>query len=407
MHHFTAHRLRFVAEAHDIVELNEHQGSAIRGALFHALRRKFCAFARQPDATCDSCALAQTCAVAMLVSTLDLQHARGQDRPRPFTIQPPVEAWRMKNEEWRMENEAWRMEKKNLYSLFSILSSSPSGHFWEREDGSGYWRYQPGETLSFGLTLYAGAMQLFPYVVLALQEFEEGGLGRKCEQYDGRWRRGRLAVREVWAENPLTGERQPVLREGSRQVHVPDVPVTHAQVRENGERRMERMEKGERRMENGEWRMENGEWSLFFLTPTRLVDKGRLLKPETFSFRAFLQRLLERLESLSEAFCDTPLAVDFPALLAAAETVRVVEQRLQWEEVRSYSTRRRAESPLGGLVGRVTLQAEAWAPFLPWLLWGQFVHVGKDAVKGNGMYGIGERMESGRRGYGTGTNTYR
>jgi hypothetical protein len=342
MHHFTAHRLRFVAQAHDIVELNEHQGSAIRGALFHALRRKFCAFARDPQATCEHCALAQSCPVATLVSTLDPQHARGQDRPRPFTVQPPTH------------------------------DTAPAGHFWEREDGSGVFRYEPGEVLTFGLTLYAQAMQLFPYVVLALQEFEEGGLGRKCEQYDGRWRRGRLAVREVWAENPLTGERQPVLREGSRQVHVPDVPVTHTQIVQ---------------MANGEWQMAN--LSIRFLTPTRLVDRGRLLKPETFAFRPFLQRLLERLESLSGAFCDTPLAVDFPALLAEAEAVRVVEQRLAWEEVRSYSTRRRAESPLGGLVGRVTLQAEDWTPFLPWVLWGQFVHVGKDAVKGNGMYGVG------------------
>ena len=131
------------------------------------------------------------------------------------------------------------------------------------------------------------------------------------------------------------------------------------------------------------------------------MDKGQLLKPETFSFRAFLQRLLERLESLSEAFCDTPLDVDFPALLAEAETVQVLEQRLQWEEVRSYSTRRRAESPLGGLVGHVAMQAENWSPFLTWFLWGQFTHVGKDTVKGNGMYAVEWRSD------GTNTNTYR
>lgn len=296
-----------------------------------------------------------------------------------------------------MENGEWRSAEQED-SPFKIHHSPFTGHFWEREDGSGVFRYEPRETLSFGLTLYAQAMQLFPYVVLALQEFEEGGIGRKCEQYDGCWRRGRLAVREVWAENPLTGERQPVLREGSRQVQVPDVPVTHEQVIENREWRMEngRMREWENeRMMNEE---ENSLYSilhspfffsLFFLTPTRLVEGGHLLKPETFRFRPFLQRLLERLESLSAAFCDTPLTVDFPTLLAEAETVRVVEQRLRWEEVCSYSTRRHAESPLGGLVGHVTLQAEDWSPFLPWLLWGQFTHVGKDAVKGNGMYWVG------------------
>lgn len=350
MEHFTAHRLTFVTQAQDTVELNEHQGSALRGALFHALRHRFCAFARQPEAECNACALAQTCPVATLVSTLDPEHLRGQDRPRPFTIQPPV----------------------------ATATTPFPGHFVEREDGTGLFRYEPGEPLTFGLTLYAQAMQLFPYVVLALQELETDGLGRKCEQYDGHWRRGRLQVREIWAENPLTGARQPVLRQGSRQVQVPDIPVTHEQVMS-----LAKSKPGET---GPRFSLRPSTFSLSFLTPTRLVEAGHLLKPETFHFRPFFQRLLERLEALSEAFSDTPLAVDFPLLLATADTVSVVDSCLRWEDVASYSTRRHTESPIGGLVGRVTLQAEDWMLFLPWLLWGQFTHVGKDAVKGNGMY---------------------
>ena len=54
MHTFTAHRLRFLAEAQSTIELNEHQGSAIRGALFHALRNRFCA--NQAAGECAACA---------------------------------------------------------------------------------------------------------------------------------------------------------------------------------------------------------------------------------------------------------------------------------------------------------------------------------------------------------------
>ena len=37
MEHFTAHRLRFECEVITPLRLNEHTGSAIRGAFFHAL----------------------------------------------------------------------------------------------------------------------------------------------------------------------------------------------------------------------------------------------------------------------------------------------------------------------------------------------------------------------------------
>ena len=158
-----------------------------------------------------------------------------------------------------------------------------------------------------------------------------------------------------------------MVREGSRQVQVPDVPITHAQVVQ---------------------RTPVSPLTLQLLTPTRLVETGHLLKPEGFRFRPFLQRLLERLEALSEQFTATPLDVDFPTLLDAAEEVRVVDNRLVWEELRSYSTRRRRSTPIGGLVGRVILESDDGTPFWPWLVWGQFTHVGKDAVKGNGMYRI-------------------
>jgi hypothetical protein len=235
-------------------------------------------------------------------------------------------------------------------------------------------RYPAGARLEFGLTLYAQALQLFPYVVLAVNEFERGGLGRLVQQASGRRQRGRLTIRQVWAENPLTGERQPVLRAGEKMVQMPDVPITHAQVQE--------------------WvRVRLGQpiarITLHLMTPTRLIERAVLVKPETFRFQPLFQRLMERLESLSRDFSDTPLVFDDPrGLIEAAGRVRTVANQLTWEELRSYSTRRQAESPTSGLMGSVTLEADDWSPFWPWLVWGQFTHVGKDAVKGNGWYRI-------------------
>lgn len=340
MHSFTAHRLRFVAEARETIELNEHQGSAIRGALFHALRNRFCG--NQEAQECAACPLSAVCPVATLVSTLNPASRWGRDAPRPFTIQPPL--------------------------------PGEGGRAAKSDDGRPCFRYEPGDTLAFGLTLYAQALQLFPYVVLAVSEFERAGIGRNIAQAGGRRRRGRLAVREVWAENPLNGGRQPVLREGSRMVQVPDIPITHRQVTEHASR----------------FAPQGSRLALRFLTPARIVERGRLLKPEMFQFRPFFQRLMERLQALSRDFSDTPLVFDDPkGLINAAGLVRVVENHLTWVEVRSYSTRRRAETFLSGFVGQVILESADWTPFLPWMVWGQFTHVGKDAVKGDGWYDIG------------------
>jgi len=344
MDDFTAHRLQFVCDVTAEIELNEHQGSALRGALFHALRDRFCAFADDRRIVCTECALAMRCPVATLVSTLEFDHPRGQDRPRPYTIQPPLPG---------------------------------SGHPVEDPRGQVTFHYRPGEVLVFGLTLYADAMALFPYVVLATQAFEESGIGRRFEDERGRWRRGAMRVREIWAENPLAGGRQPVLRGGDHQVRVPDVPITHAQVQAAAAETLPRSAHNA-----------PSTATVRFLTPTRLIEDERLVKPDHFRFRPFVHRLITRIEDLSTQFSATPLFLDVPALLEAADNVRVIDNRLSWEEVSSYSTRRHTSSPTSGLVGSVTLQAAEWAPFWPWLLWGQYVHVGKDAVKGNGWYEI-------------------
>ncbi len=364
MDNFKAHRLRFVTEVQTTIELNEHQGSAIRGALYHAMRNRFCNH-KQAD-ECAVCPLVTTCPVAMLLSTLKPGAPGGRDVPRPFTVQPPIP-----NSEWRMMNSEWETTKAEP----SPPASSCTGHIWEHDDGRFFFHHRPGERFEFGLTLYAQALQLFPYVVLTVKTFEEGGIGRRMERAQGRWRRGTVHVQEVWAENPLTGERQPVLASSDDMVQVPDVPITHTQV---CQRVAEFTTQHPSRI------------TIRFLTPTRLVESGRLVKPHQFRFKPLLQRLLDRLESLSRDFSDTKLEVDFSGLVAASERVRMVDNRLWWEELRSYSTRRRAESPISGLLGTVILEADDWSPFMPYLIWGQFAHVGKDTTKGNGWYVLTE-----------------
>jgi hypothetical protein len=321
MEHFTAHRLHFECEVVEPIQLNAHTGSAIRGAFYHALLNGFCM--NRQARTCNVCPLAATCPVAFLVSTLDQNSDRGSNVPRPYTVQPPLDG-------------------KTVYA--------------------------PGDTLAFGLTMFARALSLFPYVVLAIQRLEIGGLGKRVPENS--YRRGTFRVRRVWAENPLTGERQAVLRQGDGMVQVPDVPITNAQISDS-------------KFQISDCQQATIE----LLTPMRLVENKQLVKRLTF--RALVQASHRRLRQLSAEYSDTPLDFDFRQVMAQAETVRVAHDETRWVELESYSTRLGHSTPIGGLMGPVTFEGDL-SCFWNWLMWGQFTHVGKDAVKGNGWYQISE-----------------
>jgi len=320
MDNFTAHQLHFTCEVQTPILLNEHQGSAIRGALFYALRNQFCFNKKTKD--CGECAVWATCPICFLVATRNPEGKRGVDVPRPYVIEPPLD---------------------------------------------GKTRYEPGETLEFGLTMFAQALSFFPYVVLGSQALERGGLGKKLRREDGRWRRGAFAIREIAALNRLSGERQPVLRQGDTMVEVPNLPVTNEQVQALAAQ------------------LPRDRITLMFKTPTRIIERGKLQHRPTF--RPLIQRLHRRLRDLTREFTDAPWELDFRQVMAQAEAVQVVEDRTRWVELDSFSTRRSASTPMGGLVGQVTFEG-VLEPFLPWLVWGEMVHVGKDAVKGNGWYEI-------------------
>ena len=325
MENFTTHQLHFTCEVQTLILLNEHQGSAIRGALFYALRNQFCYSKKTKN--CGECAIWATCPICFLVATRNPEGKRGVDVPRPYVIEPPLD---------------------------------------------GKTRYEPGETLEFGLTMFAQALSFFPYVVLGSQALERGGLGKKLRREDGRWRRGTFAIREIGALNRLSGERQPVLRTGDTMVSVPELPVTNEQVLARAAQ------------------LPRNRITLVFKTPTRIIERSKLQHHPTF--RPLIQRLHGRLRDLTREFTDTPWEFDFRQVMAQAEAVQVVDDRTRWVELDSYSTRLGRATPRGGLVGRVTFAGDL-EPFLPWLVWGEIVHVGKDAVKGNGWYEIVSRRE--------------
>ncbi len=222
--------------------------------------------------------------------------------------------------------------------------------------------YEPGQVLEFGLATFGRALGHFPYALLGIDEMGRQGLGQG--------RLGAFRLEEVWAEDPLLARREVVYqRARGAAVRAPALPVDERRVGDEAARLAARGAGRRLRLE--------------LLTPTRLVEGGQLVKPETFALRPFMARLLERLTALHARYGGAPASFDPPALLGLAGEARVVERELAWRELFRASGRHGRMVPMSGLVGSVVLEGEL-EPFLPWLVWATLIHVGKDAAMGNG-----------------------
>lgn len=219
---------------------------------------------------------------------------------------------------------------------------------------------------SFGLTLWGPAAALFPYLAIAAQTMGQIGFGKRIQAP------GQFNVWECRAHNAIGTESEQIMDARSARITMPPLPINHSAVMLHAESVMEACSGPS-----------NMHVTIRFLTPARLVTDGHLCDVPYFTI--VLRRIFRRLTDLSDVIGARVPASDFQALLALAENVRVAENRTSWIDLTSYSSRSKRTTPIGGLVGEVVYEGDL-APFLPWLMWGEIAHVGKDTTKGNGWY---------------------
>ncbi|MGD9101410.1 MAG: CRISPR system precrRNA processing endoribonuclease RAMP protein Cas6, partial [Anaerolineae bacterium] len=129
--------------------------------------------------------------------------------------------------------------------------------------------------------------------------------------------------------------------------------------------------------------------TLTFLTPTRLKHNKRWVRQGP-PFDALVKTLLGRISSLSYFHCGQRFETDFRGLIDRAASVRIAQNETRWEDWSRFSGRQKQRVRMGGLVGQVTYEGEL-RDYLPLLALGEWVHVGKGAVFGNGKYEVGSR----------------
>ncbi len=324
----TAHHIRVTVAVTTPMGFHDFKGSALRGAMVTVMRRSFCPEWRAERTDAFHKAL---CPVCQLLA-LENDGSIAGDVRRPYALTPPP----------------------------------------DRQSS-----YEPGEQFAFGLTLFGDSLNYLPYLLLTLGGMGEIGIGRKGA--DGK--RGTFVVTQLDAINPFTGELLSMMAPGERMVRPDTVPVTHAQVVAASDRLADELAANDNQL-----------W-VEFLTPMRLTpNHQRATKPDFFTFcKAAVLRMLD----LSAQYGGGRPTINGEALelkrdiYGAADGVQVVHDETRWWDLKGYSSRLEQEQVLGGLMGRVCYQAADWRPLLPWLLWGMSAGVGRNIVKGCGIYEVG------------------
>ncbi len=221
--------------------------------------------------------------------------------------------------------------------------------------------YRAGDEVAFDLTLIGRAREFFPHFVVTLRELRALGRGRHP-----------VALRRIEAVDPFGGPPTPVYRDEDNVVRSHDVSVSLGTCEDLAP--------------------PSGPVTLRFLTYTRLKHEGDWVRhPE---FHVVFRRLLGRLSSLALFHCGVRLDLDFVDLIERAKAVRLVEDRTRWEDWTRYSSRQDRRMTLGGLVGEAVYEGPLDGLW-PFLVFGQWTHVGKNATFGLGRYEIVDSPQEG------------
>ena len=120
------------------------------------------------------------------------------------------------------------------------------------------------------------------------------------------------------------------------------------------------------------------------LTPLRVKQGGQL--QNQFNFDLLIRAIIRRWNLLCKYYSyEDYKSIELTELLNLAKTIPSGTLNLQWEERKRYSRRQGQRMMMGGMMGIMECEGELES-FLPWLLLGEDLHVGKNTSFGLGKY---------------------
>lgn len=218
--------------------------------------------------------------------------------------------------------------------------------------------YNQGDTLCFGLTLIGKSVEFLPYFIYTFDELGQIGIGKG---------RGKYKLVEVKTKKNHTEEEviyssaDKILRQNIKTAGLEEILDSFSHF------------------------SPSGLLTINFITPTRLKFEGRL--SGTLEFHILIRNMLRRISLLSYFHCGEEMNLDFKSLIEKSYEVKVKKSNLRWFDWERYSNRQETKMMMGGFKGPITFEGE-FETFLPFLLLGEYIHVGKGTSFGLGKYQI-------------------
>ncbi|MEW6214432.1 MAG: CRISPR system precrRNA processing endoribonuclease RAMP protein Cas6 [Nitrospirota bacterium] len=224
--------------------------------------------------------------------------------------------------------------------------------------------YSSDKLFSFDMVLIGDRINYLPYVIVPLIELGKFGIGLN---------RGRFNLKDL-----------SVLKEG--------ISESLYDAGTNTVKNIQRTITGSEILEHAEKMDKKKIITLWFLTPTRIRynptgEKGRSEVVRVPEFHHIIRRLRDRINALSVTYCGGPIDVDFKGIAERAMAIKTKELNLRWIELKRKSKTQPIQHDQSGFLGQITFEGDL-TEFLPLIVLGEYVHVGEDAVFGNGWYRI-------------------
>ncbi len=125
--------------------------------------------------------------------------------------------------------------------------------------------------------------------------------------------------------------------------------------------------------------------TLNFTTPLRLSENNDLVSNVSFSL--IIKKLLKRISDICEFHCNKFDKIEDKPFIEKAKNIDVVLNNLKWKDWIRYSNRQKRKMIFGGLVGNITFKGN-FEEFLPYIILGSYIHIGKNCTFGQGKYEI-------------------